>query len=140
MIRNLGIFVATIFAVLSLIHFYWAVGGTTSGFAIPSDNGKPLFSPSPLTTFLVALALFFAMFAVLGRLGFWGNVLPGWVFYWGIWVISLLFFLRAIGEFRYVGFFKRIVNTEFARWDTYLFSPLCLFIAIVTFLINLKLV
>jgi catechol 2,3-dioxygenase-like lactoylglutathione lyase family enzyme len=36
-----------------------------------------------------------------------------------------VFLLRAVGDFRLVGFFKRVRGTPFARWDTRLFSPLC---------------
>jgi hypothetical protein len=85
---------------------------------------------------LVAAALFAAMLVVLGRLKMLGAVVPGWIFYWGTWAIALLFLLRAIGDFRYVGFFKSVSGTAFARWDTILFSPLCLFIAVAAFLIS----
>ena len=37
---------------------------------------------------------------------------------------------RAIGEFRYVGFFKRVVGSRFATLDTFVYSPLCLALAI----------
>lgn len=33
--------------------------------------------------------------------------------------------LRAVGDFRLVGFFKRIRGSRFARLDTLLYSPLC---------------
>lgn len=135
MIRILGIFLAAIFAILSLIHFYWAVGGKTGGATVPSDNGNPIFKPTPLATTLVALALLAAMFVILGRIGVWGKSLSDWIFYSGSLVIALLFLFRAIGDFHYVGFFKNVVNTDFARWDKYLFSPLCLFIAIAAFLL-----
>jgi hypothetical protein len=32
--------------------------------------------------------------------------------------------LRAFGERKLVGFFKRVHGTDFARWDTWCFSPL----------------
>ena len=139
MIRILGILVAVIFAVLSFFHLYWAAGGRFGGSAaIPTVGGKSLFNPSPFVTILVAAALFAAMLVVLGRLEMWGAFVPGWIFYSGTWVISLLFLLRTIGDFRYVGFFKSVTDTNFARWDTILFSPLCLFIGIVAFLINVS--
>lgn len=47
--------------------------------------------------------------------------------------IAGIFFLRAVGEFKLVGFFKRASDTPFAYWDTWLFSPLCLVIAIIAF-------
>lgn len=136
MIRPLGISVAVIFAILSLLHLYWATGGKTGSVAIPSNNGKALFEPSAFSTVMVALALLAAALVVIGRLHLLGDFLSGWIFYWGTWVISVMFFLRAVGEFHYVGFFKTVTNTDFARWDYYLFSPLCLFIAVVTFLVS----
>ena len=137
MVRTLGILLAIIFAILSFFHLYWAAGGRFGiGAAVPTVGGERLLNPSPFVTILVAAALFAAMLVVLGRLEMWGAFVPGWIFYSGTWVISLLFLLRAIGDFRYVGFFKGVSDTDFARWDTILFSPLCLFIAIVAFLIS----
>lgn len=137
MIRILGIVLAVIFAILSFFHLYWAAGGRFGiGTAIPTVGGESLFKPSPFATILVAAALFAAMLVVLGRLKMWGAFVPRWIFYSGTWVISLLFLLRTIGDFRYVGFFKSVTDTNFSHWDTILFSPLCLFIAIVAFLIS----
>jgi hypothetical protein len=137
MTRILGIVLAVIFALLSFLHLYWAGGGRFGrGAAIPTAGGQRLLHPSPFGTILVAAALFAAMLVVLGRLKIWGAVVPRWIFYLGTWVISLLFLLRTIGDFRYVGFFKSVYGTDFARWDTILFSPLCLFIAVAAFLIS----
>lgn len=138
MIRILGFVLALLFALLGLLHVYWAGGGRFGrGVAIPTaGGGERLLNPSPFGTILVAAALFAATLVVLGRLKIWGAVVPGWIFYAGTWVISGLFLLRAIGDFRYVGFFKSVSGTAFARWDTMLFSPLCLFIAIAAFLIS----
>jgi hypothetical protein len=137
MVRILGIVLAVIFAILSFFHLYWAAGGRFGiGAAVPTVGNERLLTPSPLVTILIAAALFAAMLVVLGRLEMWGAFVPGWIFYSGTWVISLLFLLRAIGDFRYVGFFKSVSDTDFARLDTILFSPLCLFIAVVAFLIS----
>ena len=38
--------------------------------------------------------------------------------------------LRAIGDFRYVGFFNRVRDTGFARLDTLAYSPLCAGLAV----------
>ena len=139
MIRVLGILLAAIFAILSFFHLYWAAGGRFGvGAAIPTATaaGERLFNPSPFGTVLVAAALFSAVLVVLGRLKIWGTFIPSWIFYSGTWVIALLFLLRTIGDFHYVGFFKSVSDTSFARWDTILFSPLCLLIAVVAFLIS----
>lgn len=138
MARKLGILAAVIFAALGLLHLYWAAGGGWGhAAAIPTSaggaggGGRRLFNPSPFGTILVAVALFSAMLVMLGRIGMWGAGLPKWVFIWGTWTLSLVFFLRAIGEFKYVGFFKSVTGTVFAQWDTWLLSPLCLFIALI---------
>jgi uncharacterized membrane protein SpoIIM required for sporulation len=46
------------------------------------------------------------------------------------WLIAAVFALRAIGDFRYVGFFKRIRDTRFARLDTLAYWPLCAVLAV----------
>ena len=62
-----------------------------------------------------------------GRAGLWT---PSWppraVFSVGTWVWAGVFTLRAVGDFRLVGFFKRPSDSRFARRDTRLYSPLCL--------------
>lgn len=137
MIRFLGILLGVVLAILSLFHLFWAAGGQFGGkAAVPVVNGERLFNPSAFGTIFVAAALLLAMLVVLGRIGIWGANLPTWVFRLGVLGISFLFLLRAIGDFRYLGFFKSVSETDFARWDTWLFSPLCLFIAVVAFLIN----
>ena len=45
-------------------------------------------------------------------------------------VFAVIFFLRFVGEFSYVGIFKRHKNSKFARMDTLLYSPLCLFLSV----------
>jgi hypothetical protein len=37
---------------------------------------------------------------------------------------------RAIGDRRNIGFLKRSRDSSFARRDTYLYSPLCTFLAV----------
>ena len=137
MVRILGILLALIFAILGFFHLYWAAGGRFGGGAvIPTSGGERLFNPSPFGTIIIAGALFAAMLVVLGRLKIWGAFVPGWIFYSGTWVIALLFLLRSFGDFRYVGFFKSVTDTNFARLDTVLYSPLCLLIAVIAFLIS----
>lgn len=45
-------------------------------------------------------------------------------------VLALMFAVRAVGDFRYVGFFKRIRGSRFARMDTLYYSPLCAALAL----------
>ncbi|HEX8141670.1 MAG TPA: DUF3995 domain-containing protein [Pyrinomonadaceae bacterium] len=126
-----GVLLAAVLAVLSLFHIYWAIGGRMgSGATVPVVGGRQTFHPSPLGTMLVAAALLLAMFTILGQTGLLGRAIPKWIFRWGTGGIASIFFLRAVGEFRLVGFFKRASDTRFAYWDTWLFSPLCLVIAV----------
>ena len=49
--------------------------------------------------------------------------------------IGIIFLLRSIGDFKWVGLFKKVRDTEFGRSDTKYFVPLCLFLSLSAFLI-----
>ena len=130
----LGIMLASIFGVLSLIHVYWAAGGKAGlGSGVPSEGGKPVFEPSAATTLMVAAGLAVAMLVTLGSLDWFGPAIPPLIFDWLTLAIALLFLLRAIGDFRLVGFFKKPSDSPFAYWDTILYSPLCVLITLLAF-------
>ncbi|MNR60466.1 hypothetical protein D3C85_1819540 [compost metagenome] len=57
-------------------------------------------------------------------------VFPGWFMNYGGWTLALVFLIRAVGDFRWVGFMKQRRGSVFARWDTLLYSPLCLFLGL----------
>ena len=131
MINLIGIATALIFLTISLMHVNWAFAKSQVGnSAIPTQDGKPLFKPSTGMTLLVALALLISALLVLGTLGFGRLGLPLWLFKVGSWGVATILFVRAIGDFRLVGFFKRVRNTPFARNDTLYYSPLCLYLAL----------
>ena len=120
-----------VLATLSAIHVYWAVTGSTAGRGtIPEVDGKPLFTPSRSATLLVAALLLVAAFIAASR----GQLIvpagAGSLVHWAAIAAGVVFLLRAVGEFRYVGFFKRRHGTRFATLDTWLFSPLCAFIGL----------
>ena len=119
------------FALLGALHVFWALGGRL-GFAsaVPEVDGQRAFTPTPAATFAVALALFVASALVLGRAGIFGSLAPAALFKWPVVVMGFVFLVRAVGEFKLVGLFKRVRGTSFARWDTWLFSPLCLGISL----------
>jgi Protein of unknown function (DUF3995) len=78
----------------------------------------------------VAILLFSAGLVVSGRVGLWGTALPRWPFVAGTWTVVAVFFGRVVGDFRWFGLFKRMRATAFAWWDTWLFVPLCLLLAL----------
>jgi DNA-binding LytR/AlgR family response regulator len=55
--------------------------------------------------------------------------------HYGDWAIGIIFLLRAIGDFKYFGFAKRIRHTDFALYDTKIYSPLAFAIATASFVI-----
>lgn len=138
MIRYAGYLLVAILGMLSCIHFYWAAGGTFgSAVAIPSVGGVRTLNPSPVATILVGVALLIAMVVVLGQLDLILTFFPKWMFRWASFGIAAIFLIRAIGDFKLVGFFKQVADTGFGLWDTWLFSPLCLYIAVTAFLLGI---
>ena len=118
---------------LAAVHVYWAVRGVGTTAGIPSRaDGTPVFRPGRVATFAVALALGLAATLVAGRAQFLDVGLPPLLLRVGTWVVAVAFAARTVGEFRYVGLFKRVRGTPFARWDSWLFTPLCAAIAIAT--------
>ena len=131
MSRLIGIATVGVLCALGVFHVYWAAGGRWGTDAtIPKHDGEPLFQPPPAGSLLVATLLFSAGLVVLGRLGVWGPALPPWVFVAGIWTLVTVFLGRVVGDFRWFGVFKRMRGTAFAWWDTWLFVPLCLLLAL----------
>jgi hypothetical protein len=121
---------AFVLAFLSGLHIYWALGGRWGwGAAIPQVDGRPAFTPSRFATLLVALGLAAAAVLPLVRAGAFPLAVPPWLSQWSAVLLAFIFFIRAVGDFRLVGFFKRVRGTPFAVWDTRLFSPLCLLLA-----------
>ena len=57
---------------------------------------------------------------------------------YGILFIAIIFLMRAIGDFRYIGLTKRHKQSDFARLDTRLYVPLCLALAVTHGLIYLR--
>jgi hypothetical protein len=126
----LPILVCFIFMVLALWHVRMAFGPMVSeSGAVPSIDGKPLFVPSRRSTLLVAFALVGFAAAVAGAAGLVPLGVPLRWLSWACYLLALGLLARAIGEFKYVGFFKRVRGSKFARLDTLVYSPLCLFLA-----------
>lgn len=127
---------AALLVLVSLVHIYWAARGVASSASVPSHaDGTPVFRPGRMATLLVALTLLLAAFVVLGRAQLLDVPVSPIVLHVGIWGVAATFAARTVGEFRYVGLFKRVSDTPFARWDTRLFTPLCAAIAIAAILV-----
>ncbi|MFC6339788.1 DUF3995 domain-containing protein [Pseudomonas karstica] len=122
-----------VFAFISVVHVYWAIGGKWGSMAaIPQLPGefasgpRPAFKTSALGTFLVALGLVLIALLVCMRAGLYFEPVSHSALQWGISAIALIMFARAIGDSELVGFFKKVGGSRFARLDTLFYSPLCL--------------
>lgn len=136
----LSVLLFLVFAFLSAIHFYWACGGrwgSQAVFPTKNDHVKPEM-PGVLPTLIVASGLLVIGLFVINQSGLIHFSIPLWLDAFGLWIIAGIFTLRAIGDFNYVGFFKKIKHTKFGINDTKYYSPLCLTIGILTLIIELN--
>jgi hypothetical protein len=135
----LALVLFSIFIILAVIHFTWAFGGRW-GFdkALPTkENGKKLLNPRNFDCAVVGLGLTgFAVYYLLVS-NLFGIQIQSSIFNYIAWFIPSIFILRAIGDFKYVGFFKSLKKTDFGRLDTKLYSPLCLIIGIIGIVIQI---
>lgn len=136
---------ATVFAALALLHLCWAFGGQWGADAalprVPASKKQaqgqspaqavevqPMvraFNPGPGATLVVAAALAGVTALVVAQAGLLGPAVRHPAVHWALYGVATAMLVRAVGDFRLVGFFKRISGTRFARLDTWLFSPLC---------------
>ena len=135
---SLPLAVAAIFALLGLVHVYWALGGRLGlRAALPQlpvppgwqQHGEPqmvnAFDPRRGTTLAVAAVLISVGAAVGLRGGLFTAPVQHAALQAVLAAVALVMFARAIGDFRLVGFFKRVKGSAFARMDTWVYSPLC---------------
>ncbi len=128
----LGGVIILVLIVLAAVHVFWALGGRTGlRSAIPEgENGQLLFQPRCPVTLAVTFFLLLAAAIVAAQSGMIAPHRLGQLPRLATSLLAALFALRAIGDFRYVGFFKRIRRTRFAYLDSMLYSPLCALLAL----------
>ena len=126
----LAVLLCAVFVLLALWHVYLAMspGAGRSG-AVPSVDGKPLFVPSRGATLAVAVALMLFAALVGATAGLVSIDVPSALLAGLSYTLALGLLARAIGEFKYLGFFKRFRASRFATLDTFVYSPLCLALA-----------
>lgn len=136
----ISIILSLVFAFLSAIHFYWGFGGRWGSQAVFPTKNDSIKSNLPGTTptIIVAFCLLAIGLFILLKANFFNFPIPSWLDKYGLWIIAGIFIVRAIGEFNYVGFFKKIKHTKFGQNDTKYYSPLCLTIGIMTIIMELN--
>jgi len=129
----LPVAVCLIFLLLALWHVWMAAvaqRGSSDSAAVPSIGGRPVMAPSRTATLAVAVILVLFAGLVAATAGLVRLAPPPAVLSWLSYGLALGLLARAIGEFKYVGFFKRVRGTRFATLDTFVYAPLCLLLAV----------
>jgi hypothetical protein len=130
---------AAVLSVLALWHLYWAAGGRVGlAVAVPAArDGSPLFRPGAIASLAVAAGLAVVGLSALAAteiLELWGGT---GAYRFAIAVAGGAFVLRAVGDGRYCGFFKRRVGTAFAEHYTAVYTPLSVALGLVSFAVAL---
>lgn len=134
----LSIILVGIFLILAILHLSWVLGSTW-GFdsSIPkTEDGSWVIKPGKKDSLMVGLGLlFFAIFYLI-QAELIDFDLPKWALSIAGWLIPIIFLFRAIGDFKYIGFFKKVKATRFAQLDSRFYSPLCLIISLIGFIVR----
>lgn len=126
-----------ILLLISAIHFYWAFGGKWGGKSVfPEIKNKPNLMPSPAMTIFAAMVFGLIACLIINRTPFLNIAFLKPYQIEIINAIAIIFGIRFIGEFKYLGVFKTEKSSLFAINDTKYYSPLCLFIAVSLLLSN----
>lgn len=140
MLSVISILLFLVFLFLSGIHFYWALGGRWGSAAVyPTidDAIKPQM-PGVVPTLIVAVGFLFMGLFILLKAEFIAVSIPLWISSYGLWILAAIFTIRAIGDFKYAGFFKKIKHTEFGKYDTKYYSPLCVLLVVLILILELN--
>jgi small-conductance mechanosensitive channel len=134
-----SLLLVVIFTTIAVFHFYWFLGGMWGlKNVIPTKSNQLTSLKIPKFATLLVAIVFLGFAAVyleksqIVTLNSFNSITN----YTG-WFIAIIFIFRAIGDFKCLGFFKKINHSDFAKSDTKLFSPLCLTIGILAILIQL---
>ena len=132
MVAGITIVCAAILLFGAGFHLYWGCGGHVGrSVALPQrPDGTQAFQSNPVGAILVALFLVGILVLVLALSGVVGLPVPQQWLRVGAMLLSMLFLARALSWYRYVGFFKSIRNTRFAKYDTWMYCPLCLLLSL----------
>ena len=127
----LALLVAAVVGALCVLHLYWGLGGRWGHTAaLPERDHAPAFEPGAVATLLVAALLAMAALVILGRVGIGPLAGGSRLTRIAARVVALAFLLRAVGDFRLVGLFRRVRDTRFARLDRVLYTPTSLALGI----------
>jgi hypothetical protein len=118
--------------VVSIIHFYWFVGGKWGLEAsIPTkSNHTKAFIPSRWMVLGVAFIFLLMAGGILSSGGWFQLPISQKMQRYLTLLVGSIFILRSIGDFKHFGFFRKKRNTLFDYWDRNLFTPGTLFVGL----------
>ncbi|WP_078551779.1 DUF3995 domain-containing protein [Bacillus alkalicellulosilyticus] len=123
---------------LSGIHVYWTFGGTWGvNGAVPRkvNSDAPAFVPRKAETIVVALLLLAGAGLLFVQANYTSVMAQNALTQRGSIIVGIVFILRTIGDFKYMGLFKKVKGSTFATNDTLIYNPLCLFLGIIFILV-----
>jgi hypothetical protein len=109
----------------AVFHFYWGFGGRYGWrVAVPQrTDGTPLFVPTKVTMLAVALLLTLMLAALAAYAMRLELPLRRSSLRIGMVILGPLFLARGLSWHPYIGLFKSVRTTAFARNDTLFYSP-----------------
>lgn len=128
-----------VFLSISIIHFYWAFGGQKwAAGAVPDAWHEGYFDPRSKTKIMMAtlvIAFGFLIFIGIVASNYFNIIGPfnQEMARIGTIIIGCIFGVRAIGDFKNFGLFKKKLDTVFSQMDSRIYSPLCLVIMLACF-------
>jgi len=130
-----------ILAALTIMYIYWFIGGKNSiQYFFPSNSSlrRNRVKPKKWKLFLTAIVLAAMTWLNVEQIEYFviNPVLHEEVFLWGNRIISIIFLLRAFGNFTYIGFTKTFRDSTYAKLDTYIYSPACILVAVSAYMID----
>ncbi len=132
----LAILLSIVLIILAILHFFWALFGIKDPEAVlpASKESKTVKAPGKLKAVAVGIILLGFAFVFINKVTFYVDF--PWLRYISI-GIGIVFIVRALGDFKYVGFFKTAKNSKFSALDTRYYSPLCLLMGALILILEL---
>ena len=123
-VARAGYALSVALTILSVLHLYWAFGGT---WGLAAALGREEIDASTglrIASGAVAIALLIAAVGVLGRVGLWGHFLPWPLFSWGTWTLVTALFLAVL------------INLTARTWmERLAFAPIALALGVLALII-----
>lgn len=132
----LAILLSVTLIFLAVLHFYWAIFGIKDPAAVlpTTVESNTVKTPGKLAAVFVGIVLLAFAFVFINKVVFYID--KPWLKYISF-GIGFVFIVRALGDFKYVGFFKTAKNSKFSALDTHYYSPLCLLMGVLVLILEL---